>query len=106
MTNAEIISRAARDLMAQGVLAGSGIFAETADGSTVELPEEIHTFGGWKEMGYKVKKGEHAVAKFPIWKHKTYNKKDADGNDTGKTGSKMFMVTSAFFKGSQVERGD
>lgn len=60
--------------------------------------EEIHTFQRWKALGYSVKKGEHAVAKFPIWKMGT--KKTEDGEET--TG-RMFMKNSAFFSTRQVE---
>ena len=73
MTNAMIIFQESIRLMDEGVLNGSGEFAEieAPDGTkkTVELPEQIHTFNGWKERGYCVKKGEKSKIKFPIWKH-------------------------------------
>lgn len=65
----------------------------------IQPNEEIHTFQRWKEMGFSVKKGEHAVAKFPIWKMGT--KKDDDGEE--KTTGRMFMKNSAFFSTAQVE---
>ena len=66
----------------------------------IQPDEEIHTFQRWKAMGYSVKKGEHAIAKFPIWKMGT--KKDEDGEEviTGR----CFMKMSAFFSTRQVER--
>lgn len=65
----------------------------------IQPDEEIHTFQRWKALGYSVKKGEHAVAKFPIWKMGT--KKNDDGEE--ETTGRMFLKTSAFFKTSQVE---
>ena len=69
------------------------------------LPEPIHTFQIWKKLGYSVKKGEKAIAKFPIWKYTT---KSVENEDTGKIteDSSMFMKTAAFFKFSQVEKLD
>lgn len=117
MTNAMIIMNESLRLMEDGKLNGSGQFAEieTADGKqTVELPEEIHTFNGWKALGYQVKKGEKSSIKFPIWK---YTKKMLDTN-TGNAEldkmnsqineqggkSNMFMKTAAFFTMAQVEK--
>lgn len=113
MTNAQIILTESFRLMEEGILKGSGTFGETPDGQMVELPEDIHTFNGWKQLGYSVKKGEKAVAKFPIWKHtrkmmKTdtpdpeMNKANAMINDQGGKTS-MFMQTAAWFTASQVE---
>ena len=116
MTNATIILNESIRLMEEGKLNGSGQFAEieTENGKqTIELPEAIHTFNGWKSRGYKVKKGEHSSIKFPIWKHTT---KTAD-TDTGNAEldamnaqinaqggeSRMFMKTAAFFTFAQVE---
>ena len=33
------------------------------------MPELIHTYQKWKELGYQVRRGEKAIAKFPIWKY-------------------------------------
>ena len=96
--------------MEQGKIKGTGTYItmEFDDGKTqtVEKPEEIHTFNGWKERGYKVKKGEHSAIKFPIWK---YTKKEKPEEE--KTGNplddqpitNMFMKMSAFFTIEQVE---
>ncbi len=73
--------------------------AELIRAGLMGAEEELHTFQRWKALGYSVKKGEHAVAKFPIWKMGT--KKDDDGEE--ETTGRMFMKTSAFFKTSQVE---
>ena len=116
MTNEQIILNASFELMEQGVLKGSGHFAEfeTAEGTkTVEMPEEIHTFNGWKARGYQVRKGEKSAIKFPIWKHTTKVLKTDTGNAeldrmnaqvTAQGGEKhMFMKVSAFFTFAQVE---
>lgn len=111
MTNATIIFNESMSLMEKGVLKGSGEFVEIVkeDGTkeTVELPEEIHTFNGWKERGYAVKKGEKSNIKFPIWKYTQKEKPEEE-----KTGNpiedapttNMFMKLSAFFTFSQVEK--
>lgn len=72
MTNNMIILLKSIDLMEAGILKGTGVKAmiETNEGEKeIELPEEIHTFAMWKQMGYRVKRGSHAVAQFPIWKY-------------------------------------
>ena len=100
MTNAMIILLESVKLMEQGVLAGTGKFI-TGDGKQLEVPETIHTFAHWKELGYSVKKGEHAIAKFPVWKFKS-GKKTEDDEQVSK--DKMFLKTSAFFTAKQVKR--
>ena len=118
MTNAMIILNESVKLMEEGVLGGTGVFMEVedADGNKkeLEMPEEIHTFAVWKSMGYSVKKGEHAIAKFPIWKYtakmldtntgnaETDKMNEEINNQGGKTN--MFMKVAAFFKYSQVEK--
>lgn len=117
MTNAMIILNESFRLMEEGILKGSGNFAEipNEDGTTktVELPEEIHTYNGWKARGYQVKKGEHSSIKFPIWKHTAKMLKTDTGNaETDKMNAEinrqggetnMFMKLSAFFTIAQVE---
>ena len=93
MTNAEIIGRTSLQLAKQGVLKMIEI-----DG--VLMPEPIHTFNGWKERGYSVKKGEKSKIKFPIWKH-TSKTVEKDGKEE-ETNS-MFTKVSAFFTFDQVE---
>ena len=116
MTNEMIILTESLRLMEEGTLNGSGQYGEieTAEGTmTIELPEAIHTFNGWKSRGYQVKKGEKSSIKFPIWKHTTKILKTDTGNaeldkanamvneQGGKTN--MFMKMSAFFTAAQVE---
>lgn len=111
MTNAMIILEESLKLVKEGVLKGTGeiITIEYPNGEkvTVEAPEPIHTFNGWKALGYSVKKGEKSTIKFPIWKYTEREKKEEE-----KTGNpiedapvtNMFMKVSAFFRFDQVEK--
>lgn len=91
MTNEEIIANE------QGRLASEGILKMVKVGEDV-MPEPIHTFAKWKELGFAVKKGEHAVAKIMIWKGIT-KKNEKEEDET-----KVFMKLSAFFAWSQVKK--
>lgn len=108
MTNAQIIFNEAQRLAEAGKIAYTGreFVMQMDDGTEITVPEteDIHTFAGWKERGFKVKKGEHAVAKFVIWKHSAPKIKELpdDGGEYVDKG-KMFMKLSAFFSASQVE---
>lgn len=105
MTNAEIIFTESQRLMEEGVIGTTGRkFIATvvnADGDQEENeffePEPIHTYAGWKERGYQVRRGEKAIAQFTIWKHVTKK------NDNEEDESKMFMKRASWFKFSQVE---
>lgn len=109
MTNADIITETALELMRQGKIGTTGrVFKMTVinkDGNEQEReflePEPIHTFARWKDLGYKVKKGEHAIARVPIWKYTEKKVTDDDGNEIDD--SSMFLKTSCFFSRSQVE---
>ena len=111
MTNKDIILQESLKLMKDGKLKSSGeIFTIVLDDGSkkqLELPEVIHTFATWKSLGYSVKKGEKAIAKFPIWKFTQREKPEEEltGNpieDAPQTN--MFMKMSAFFKFDQVEK--
>lgn len=117
MTNEMIILNASLKMMEEGLLKGSGVFGEfeDADGNktTIEFPEEIHTFNGWKARGFSVKKGEKSNIKLSIWKHTTKMlRTDTDNAETNKANQlindqggqeNMFMKLSAFFTAAQVE---
>lgn len=93
MTNKEIILRESV------ALANAGIIKITSEG----LPEVIHTFQGWKERGYIVRKGEHARAAFTIWKQgKGKTTTDENGEEITAHGH-MFMKRAFFFTRDQVE---
>ena len=104
ITNGEIILRQSLELMKQGVLNSTGrVFVqELPDGNKVELPEPepIHTYNGWKALGYQVKKGEHAKAQFPIWEYKA--RKD---EETGvEAGGRCYQRKAFWFTANQVEK--
>ena len=117
MTNAEIIFNESINLMNQGIIKGTGEFATFTDDSgnefEQEIPEEIHTFNGWKERGYSVKKGAKSEIKFAIWKHtRKFLKEDTENEEINKMNAninaqggqtRMFMTMSAFFTMDQVE---
>ena len=104
MTNEQIILQESLTLLKQGVLKPTGrVFVqEMPDGSTLELPEPepIHTYNGWKELGYQVKKGEHAKAQFPNWKYK--GQKDEETGE--ETGDKCYQRKAFWFTFDQVEK--
>lgn len=103
MTNMEIIMRASMDLMKQGIIKPSGriLTQELPDGTKIEVhePEAIHTYNGWKDRGYQVKRGEHAKATFTIWKYT--GKKDEETGDVEK--GHCFPKKSFWFTFDQVE---
>lgn len=110
MTNGEIILRESLELLKQGVLKPTGrVFVqELPDGQKVELPEPepIHTYNGWKDLGYQVKKGEHAKATFPIWKYswkKGEEEKSEEANGE-ESGGKCWMRKAFWFTFDQVEK--
>lgn len=63
--------------------------------------ECIHTYQHWKAIGFQVKKGEKAIAKFPIWKYGTKTIETDDGEQHVK--GRCFSKMSAFFSSRQVE---
>ena len=104
MTNAQIITNARFALMEQGIIGTTGRTIKFLDGEGNEKelpePEQIHTYQTWKELGYQVKKGSKAVARFTIWKH-VEGKKNQDTDE--ETPSRMFMKNASWFSASQVE---
>lgn len=108
MTNQAIILHESLVLMEQGKLKGTGKYATVEiDGKEkqIEVPEEIHTFNGWKNRGYMVRKGEHSNIKFMIWKPKAQKKDENEEEPEGICLNKpsMFLKMSAFFTIDQVD---
>jgi len=63
--------------------------------------EQIHTYATWNYLGYAVKKGEKAIARFSIWKHVKDKKATEKG---GEETTKCILVDSCFFASHQVEK--
>ena len=106
ITNAMIVFQAQQALLEAGKIKPTGrlLTMKTEDGSTIEVPEaeDIHTFARWKELGFMVRKGEHAVANFSIWKYttKAKGKTEEEAQEEGF----CFMKKAFWFSASQVER--
>lgn len=103
VTNHEIIMKNSLELLKQGVIKTTGrmLVQEMSDGSKLEIPEPepIHTYNGWKALGYQVKKGEHAKATFFIWKYKGHT-----DEETGKESGQCFQRKAFWFTSEQVEK--
>jgi len=105
MTNEQIIMNERFHLMEKGIIKGTGKFIKALivnsegieEERNIEIPEEIHTYAHWRELGYQVQKGQKAIAKFGVWK---YTEKEKENGEKDK---RMFIKHSAFFAPSQVE---
>lgn len=107
MTNAEIIFQNRVFLMEQGVIESTAetmIYEDEQGRREIHVPEEIHTFQEWKRLGFQVRKGEHSVARFQVWKKATKKDKKEDSEDTEKKTKKDFFVKhiAFFFTKNQV----
>lgn len=106
ITNAQIIFDASQELLKAGKIKPTGrkLTFETPDGEKVEFleAEPIHTFNFWKEHGFMVRKGEHAVASFQIWKYttKAKGKTEEEAQEEGF----CFLKRAFFFSASQVDQ--
>lgn len=97
MTNTEIIFKN-RELLAEMEV------LKVIDG----IPEEILSCKEWNRRGFAVKKGEHAIAKFPIWypKKKKYEPKKQEEDQEQEQQEQLkgfYMKVTAFFTADQVE---
>ena len=106
MTNAMIVLLEQVKLAEAGVLKYTGKVLKGVNpmtGEPAEIPEiqPIHTYATWKQLGYQVKKGEKAVAKFAIWKYTTGKKQETEEEAQEK--GHCFMKTAAWFTNEQVE---
>lgn len=73
------------------------------------IDEEVHTFSKWKQLGYKVKKGEKALFETKLWKMS--NKKaepeevsEGDGQEGTVCMGRMYLAKSYLFGEHQVEK--
>ena len=73
---------------------------ELIETGKIKPNEEIHTFAKWKALGYSIKAGEKAIARFSIWKCKYKTITDEDGSQYDKRS--MFLKESCFFSTNQV----
>lgn len=101
MTNCEIIEKEEIALIATGEL---------------KVGEHLHTFQGWKQLGFSVKRGSHALVTTKLWKKckevKTTNKHenlgigcdDETNEKNEKTYKDFILVKSFLFSSSQVEK--
>ena len=112
MSNEEIIMKNRVFLMENGLLKPSKggetfMFTDERGCREIEVPEEIHTFNKWKSLGYIVKKGEHSIARFPIWqKRKKKERRKPEQEEDGErmeNGVSYYMKTAFFFTADQVE---
>ena len=113
MTNAQIIFNESIRLVEEQKIGTTGRLLTVVDGEgnekTIPEPEPIHTFDEWKRMGLYVKRGEHAVAAFPIWvvnrKPVKLPMKDVKTGETVEVtedSTRYVMKTAYFFAASQV----
>lgn len=112
MTNAQIILLESVRLMEEGVLAATGelmrVEVPDAEGNLVvkelPVPEAIHTYNGWLERGFQVRRGEHACCQFSIWKHISKKVSNEEEGSEDQEVGRMIMKLSSFFKASQVDK--
>ena len=67
------------------------------------ITEVVHTFAKWKSLGYKVKKGEHALFETQLWKHSSRTKHNDETNEDEEK-ERMYMTKAFLFGESQVEK--
>ena len=110
VTNAEIITMEQLRLLEEGVLKYTGrklkgVNMLTGEECEIDEIQPLHTYAKWKSLGYQVKKGEKAIAKFSIWKYTNRKPKDADEGEVQPQGrGYCFMKMSSFFTDTQVEK--
>ncbi len=108
MKNEDIILKKRLELMEEGLLGSTGkkVVIETDEGKAeIMEPLPIHTYSGWMELGYRVSYGQHAIASFPIWKHRPAGRyKDRKSGNMVDHEEKMFLTKAFFFSPDQVER--
>lgn len=98
MTNEQIVMNTRVMLMRNGQIGTTGRKIEYVDKdgvvSEINEPAEIHTYVGWKRLGYQVPEGTKAKVFIPIWVYNT----DEEGNTI------MMNVNRPFFLPSQVQK--
>ena len=109
MTNAEIIFANRVFLMEQEVIKGvpgtNFLWKDEQGERQILMPEEIRTCKDWNRMGYRVRKGEHAIAKFQIWMPKK-GKSKTDDEDADEKAKGFYLKMAFFFTIDQVVKED
>lgn len=99
MTNLQIITDEA---IANGLFTKEEVEAIYTAGH--ELP--LHTYAGWKQRGYQVRRGEHARITTKLWQYNTKKQevKTTDGNDEEIEIKNCYLVKSYLFTLDQVDK--
>ena len=107
ITNAQILFNEGQRLLGEGILKPTGRIMryQMPTGEIIEAPEPepFHTFQAWKSIGYKVRKGEHAIARIWIWKY-TRGKMPEDCDPEMEPAGHCIWKEACFFSASQVEK--
>lgn len=114
MTNAQIIFEERIKAMESGIIGNTGrLITVEIDGEKKQIlePEEMHTFFGWKSLGFSIKKGEKTKVVTYLWKMKKLNKAEkaaveALGADPENDDDHFIKVKANLFSASQVHRPD
>lgn len=106
MTNEQILMVETQKLAQAGILKYTGRVFKGVNlaGEEVEIKEvePIHTFNGWRDRGYSVKKGAKSEIKFPIWHYKKNKPKHMNEEEAVEKGY-CYMRTASWFTYDQVE---
>lgn len=73
-----------------------------AEQITRGISEDMHTFARWKELGYKVRKGEHGI-ETRLWKYSKGKSNEDANEETDIKHGRCYMAKAYLFKRSQVE---
>ncbi len=99
MTNSEIIINEA---LLNNIFTKEQIESMVKNG--IDIP--LHTFQTWKELGYSVKKGEHAKVTTRLWKRtkKGQGAKTPEELEEAKIKNHFYLTKAFLFTSEQVEK--
>ena len=103
MTNEQIVMSERINAMEKGLIGTTGRMLQTEDGQVIPEPEALYTFQAWKELGFKIIKGQHAVVTTKLWKKKKQKDSDSDG-ETIDMNRDYYLCKAFLFSSKQVER--
>lgn len=114
MTNEQIIFEARLDALKNGLIGTTGRMITVEIGGekkSIPEPEDMHTFVGWKALGFSVKRGETSKATVYLWKMKKLSKAEKEalealGTDPEDDDDHFIKVKSYLFSTSQVHPTD